>query len=306
MPFDANAGSSVGGKPAVVFSKCGGDPSSTAGSSATYTHYPNWIEASECRIYEMALPSGAPKLVAAIHDAGASDATPAIWRGNIAFSRVRQGAKIAEIYLWQHAGDRLVRLGGGVDRRHPVYAIPSKAPVEAWAGRMSLDGDLLAFEWSNTIEPAFREHEIRVDPLYDLRQDAPSQVAETSWGGGESCGRWYSSQSPSASGDSVLLTNMEGECEQLTASTVGVFSSSVDRLDSFALEKSIVVALAQDHAKTYWIADSPAPGIPAQRCLETIACASAGNRARIESCAPASSSCELMMSTGLPLAVKGR
>jgi hypothetical protein len=91
MPFDANAGPAANGRPAIVYSRCAQDPPPPTANelqSSEYLREPVWTDARGCRIYELALPNGSPKLVKGIYKPGASDSTPAIWDGDIAFARL--------------------------------------------------------------------------------------------------------------------------------------------------------------------------------------------------------------------------
>jgi hypothetical protein len=63
-------------------------PTANELQSSEYLREPVWTDARGCRIYELALPNGSPKLVKGIYKSGASDSTPAIWDGDIAFARL--------------------------------------------------------------------------------------------------------------------------------------------------------------------------------------------------------------------------
>jgi hypothetical protein len=93
IPFDAEAGSMANGRPAVVFSKCTADPPFVHHLPEDEDPTPEWSKAVGCRIYELPLPAGTPKLITNIHTPGASDSTPAIWRGDIAFASRNDGSR---------------------------------------------------------------------------------------------------------------------------------------------------------------------------------------------------------------------
>lgn len=154
IPFDASAGPSANGGPVVVFSKCAHEPPATLMSPELQAHPPDWSRAGGCHIYELALPNGAPTLVRGISTPRASDSTPAIWRGDVAFARIRSGQRAPKLYVWDHANGRLRQLGAGPSACPALDAVfessfckHPRAHLSAWVDEMSLDGDALAYQW---------------------------------------------------------------------------------------------------------------------------------------------------------------
>lgn len=131
MPFDANAGPAANGRPTIVYSRCAQGPSLPTANelqSSEYVREPVWTDARGCGIYELALPGGLPKLVKGIYKSSASDSTPAIWEGDIAFALLTAGSRDAKVYLWHHSTRRLTALGAGPG---PCKAGVVESPCEA-------------------------------------------------------------------------------------------------------------------------------------------------------------------------------
>jgi len=313
MPFDADAGPAANGGPVVVYSRCAQDPPASASELAgsQYVREPDWASARGCRIYELALPSGSPRLVTGIHARGASDSTPAIWRGAIAFARVAAGSHIAKIDLWQPSRHLLVPLGAG---RPPCLSstgsceVSKHAPSSAWVDGMSMDGSLLSYEWS-TSTATFGEApfpELRVDPLDDARQSAPSQVIAERFASG-TCG-YYEGISPSALGEMVLYTEINGDCgasgggPEEVGSSFQLYSTSARLWRSAGGGPGLVAAVAAYGSTTYWISDlprspSPLPG-PSTCSPGYVGCFEPAFE-YAKDCAPAHGTCTLMQSSGL-------
>jgi hypothetical protein len=294
VPFDANAGPSAAGAPTVVFSKCAHDPSGRE----------EWGMASGCHVYELALPDGTPRLVRGIYAPGASDTTPAIWMGNIAFARLTRGARAPALYVWDRASGRLRRVGAGPSACEAYAANPpcNTAPkVLAWVQEMSLDGGSLAYQWAlpeteQVGGAAFAE--IRLDPLEDGRQDAPSRVVFYSIAGGACNGE--EGGSPDAVGASVLFVSHRSVCVgEPLESYIGSYAT-VARKHSYARASPLAVAVAQDHGTTYWIrlTDAFKEKNPQLCKLGPGECEPAPD-SYAETCEPALSACTLMRTEDL-------
>lgn len=313
MPFDADAGPNAGGRPTVVFSKCAQDPPANLAdrSGSQYEREPDWAQARGCRIYELELPSGSPRLVKGIYARGASDSTPAIWKGEIAFARLLPGSHVAKLYLWQRSSRRLMRVGGGQSPcRDGASRCPMQnaGPASAWVDGISLDGQLLSFEWATSTatlgEAPFPE--LRADPLRDGRQAAPSQVIEERFASG-TCG-YSEGISPNAVANSILYTTIEGDCgpsggaHEEVRSRFQTYSTSTRRWRSAEGGPGLVAAVAEDHSATYWISDVPkAPSTslePAKCRRGYIACFEPAFE-YAQDCALIHGRCTLMRSDGL-------
>jgi hypothetical protein len=320
MPFDANTGPAANGRPALVYSRCVQDPPPPTANdlqSSEYLREPVWTDARGCRIYELALPNGSPKLVKGIYKPGASDSTPAIWQGDIAFARLTAGSRDAtKVYLWHHSTRRLTTLGAGpgpcrasvVQRRCEAH---SRTPPSAWVGGMSLDGSALGYEWIVENGGAgFGEGadpEIRVDPLRAGRQSAPGLVLSTSFASG-TCG-YAESRSPSVVGSSLFYDTNGGGCESGPEEILSSFTSYSVKTRAWRAARfspGMVTAIAEDHGTTYWIRHEPKEFGPNDECSPGLSACSGEAFTEAQDCNPAHSTCTLMQTNDLTLGAPKR
>jgi hypothetical protein len=314
MPFDVDAGPAANGGPAIVYSRCTQDPpppTATELQSSEYLREPDWTNAHGCHIYELALPSGSPELVKGIHAPGASDSTPAIWDGDIAFARLTQGSRDAKVYLWRHSTRRLIALGAGPGPcrarvvQGPCVAHPT-IPPSAWVGGMSLDANALGYEW--IVENGgvgFGEGadpEIRIDPLRAGHQSAPSLVAATSFVSG-TCG-YAESRSPSVAGSSLLYDTNGGFCErgpEEILSSFTSYSATTRTWRAARFSPGLVTAIAEDHGTTYWIRHVLKEFGPKDECGLGLSACSESAFTESQDCSPAHGTCTLMRTDDLTL-----
>jgi hypothetical protein len=313
IPFDANAGPAANGTPTVVFSRCIHEPPAASVLLELQAQPPNWSRASGCHVYELALPDGTPKLVRGIYAPGASDSTPAIWLGDIAFARIRRGSRVPTLYVWDHANRRLRKVGGGPSAC-PALSAVFEAPfckhppahLSAWVDEMSLDSNSLAYQWilpENDERPFGTPYaEIRVDPLRAGRQGTPSQVIYESISGGACNGE--QAGSPDAVSGRVLYIWHFSVCANPAkpVSAIGSYAIATRRHSGARVSTSVAAAVAQDHGTTYWIRDTfreenpqlchTGPGT----CLEGFPYS--------QTCAPAHSTCTLMQTNNLTSELK--
>jgi hypothetical protein len=319
MPFDANAGPAANGQPALVYSRCAQDPPPPTANelqSSEYIREPDWTDARGCRIYELALPNGSPKLVKGIYAPGASDSTPAIWEGDIAFARLTAGSRDAQVYLWHHSTRRLTALGAGPGpcRTHffeqRCEAHP-RTPPSAWVGGMSLDGSTLGYEWIvKNGGPGFGEGadpEIRIDPLRAGRQSAPGLVLSTSSGSG-TCG-YAESTSPSVVGSSLFYDTNGGGCEggpEEILSSFTSYSTTTRTWRAARFSPGLVVAIAKDHGTTYWIGHDLKEFGPPLYCSPGLSACSGEAFTEAQDCSPDHGTCTLMQTNDLTLGAPQR
>jgi hypothetical protein len=305
VPFDASAGPSAAGAPAVVFSKCVDEPPAVSQSPEAQVQPPDWPKARGCQIYELKLPGGAPQLVREIYTRAGSDSTPAIWMGNIAFARMTNAARVPSLYVWDHANGRLSRVGGGPSACPSLGATFGRsfcghrpAGLSAWVDSMSLGSGGLAYQWilpQDDEQPfGVPDAEVRVDPLRAGRQAAPSQVVYDSILGGACNGE--QGGSPDVMGGSVLYVwhlSVCGKDAEHPVAAIGSYVTATRKHGDVPISPGIAVAVTQDQGTTYWIRDSSKEaGQPA--CDSEAATCNDEGFDYFETCAPAHSVCTLM------------
>ena len=316
IPFDAEAGPGPAGTPVVVFSKCARDPRERPGPGPKRPADVEWQTGFACRIYELSLQGGAPRRVAALRPpAGASDSTPAIWRGEIAFARyVRSGPPQL---LLAGAGMPLRRLGGGPASCPAPSTVP-EAPLCARRQRLgrrriagiSLGPSAAAYEWVADVPGAvvgpLADPEIRVDPLRDRRQVAPTKLVAMAFASG-ACGA-ESSVSPNAAGARVLYLTTRFTCEpgpERLTSTFHLRLPGRPGTSSGTGGHRLALALASDRGTAYWIGDVPQPQPQAEGgagCPQQSVCSSAAPLAEPAGCEAQEGTCTLMRTSGLAVA----
>jgi hypothetical protein len=316
LPFDAEVGPAADGRPALVYSECAKDPASTESEQREYAP-PNWSESAGCRIYQLGLPHGRPVLVKGIYSPGASDSTPAIWNGDIAFARHRPGSTTASIYLWHHTDRHVVRLGGGpasCPANSDIQGMPlCEKPVPglfSWVDGMSLGSAGLAYEWVLQIPRKgagpFAEPELRLDPLRSGRQSGSGRLISTGFVSG-TCGG-VEGVSPSEVGNNVLYALTFGDCatgeEELFSRFASYSGETLTSRTAAPLDRGLVVAVAQDHGTTYWIKDVLREDRGPEECNPGTSACGGGVFFRHADCDPYHGSCTLMRTDGLRRALR--
>jgi hypothetical protein len=319
MPFDADAGPAADGRPVLVYSRCAQDPPPPTADELQLSEYlrePVWTDARGCRIYELALPNGSPQLVKGIYAPGASDSTPAIWDGDIAFARLTAGSRDAQVYLWHHSTHRLTVLGAGPGPCHLHFfekecVAHPRTPPSAWVGGMSLDGSLLGYEWivENGGNPFGEgaDPEIRLDPLRAGRQSAPGQVLSTSSASG-TCG-YAESSSPSVLGSNLFYDTNGGGCESGPEEILSSFTSYSVKTRTWRaarFDPGLVVAIAEDHGTTYWIRHDLKVFGPPLYCSPGLSACSGEAFTEAQDCSPTHGTCTLMQTNDLALGAPQR
>ncbi len=318
VPFDADIGPDANGDPAVVYSRCATEPSYDGLGQF------DWATARGCRIWELSLPGGSPRLLNAIGAVGASDSTPAIWDGAIAFARVPAHAspRVAAIYLWA-AGRPLRHLAGG----SPPCPLGISCPhSHAWAAAMSLDANVLAIDW------ALKGYHVAAagcgpaggeiwEMLADRLSGGQRSFADT--GGFDGCNATrFMPASPSAVGGSILYSWQYPVLEDRgtppldEAVRLVQFAPAARRWETASVAPgpavanpgdSTVAGVAADGSTTYWVSYTPSlsPGrddyAPATDYPIGVCDTSPLADPERET-----GSCELEATTALPLAVESR
>jgi len=325
IPFDAEAGPGADGHAAAVFSKCVREPRVRGGEGQMLAAAVEWQTASGCRIYELSLPGGTPRLLARIRPPrGSSDATPAIWRGEVAFARYGRAGP-PQLLL---SGTRNVRHLGGGPSSCPAPSTISEAPLCRRHERLlrsrvtgiSLSAGAAVYEWVAEVPGSFvgpsADPEIRIDPLRSGAQSAPTKLLEMRFASGACGGSW--SGSPNAVAGKALYLRTAYACEagpeRLTSSFE--IAPPVGRVRSSGTGGHILaLALAWDSGTAYWLGLVPSPpaactGNPAcqrertagQPCPPQSVCETARPLPAQFGCEPAEGACTLMRTTGLAAA----
>jgi hypothetical protein len=118
VPFDADVGSDVNGHPVVTYSRCTADPVAPPTSAhvpgfASPNGLPRQPLARGCGLRVLDLASGREQALPVDRPRGASDTTPSMWRGDVAFARMSRGATVAQVLIRHHRSGRLARLPHG-------------------------------------------------------------------------------------------------------------------------------------------------------------------------------------------------
>jgi hypothetical protein len=203
VPFDADAGSDAAGRPVVVYSRCAHEDSSLV---------PDWEVARGCDVYELAL-TGRPveHKLAAASSKTASETTPSMWRGALAFVRHADRGIVPRI-LYLRAGTRTPRtLGGGsvqtcagacgFSRRHDT--------VE----RLDLGESRVAYVWRMTGGSVYGTgivYELRAAPL----AGGPSTLLDTGLFSG-TCG-YGLPNAPTMSAGTISYVDSGADCDVIT------------------------------------------------------------------------------------------
>ncbi len=241
-----------------------------------------------CHIEELSLLGGAPSRVAALDTPGASDSTPTIWRGAIAFARLQRHdtrPPVPQILLW-HPGRAPRPLPGGplpCRARGPCAAPTPRVPLGAFVAGMDLGAQVLGAVWyyngSNVVEgtgPQWRALRIPLSggPPFDL---ADGYIDA-------SCGS-LNAFAVSALGVDVAYVVNENACDTRPGSPDYETSKLVPAGISLASGAGYVGALSIDGADTYWLRVAPRrAGLSADYA---------------DYCRPGVTSCMLVRSTGV-------
>lgn len=277
-PFDASVGTNAKGAPVVTFSRCTTTP--RGGSLAV----PG--TGRGCRIELLELPSGHERALPIPSAPGASDTSPSMWHGNLAFARkTRAHGDVWQIMSWSTRTPHRLRT-----LRHG--AIPSVcegrcsvAPAHGEVQALNRDASIVAFMWRVEGPGVIGEGawEIRVNDLASGRSSradggfgheactAPREPTELEY--------LKPVAPPIVTGNEVLFPQLE---------TFGCFASFASRLDAYTPDATVAryapiptsLALAADGTTLYALLpqeplveaeDSPQCSTKAPCSLERIA-----------------------------------
>jgi hypothetical protein len=152
-PFDADVGTDIHGRVVVTYSRCVIDPgplptySSVAGYSSP-NGLPHPSMGQGCGLRAVDLASGRERVLHVDRPAGASDTTPSMWNGDVAFARRVRGAAVAQVMLWHHRTRKLTRLRhGAVPAACPYKTGCTAAPARGEVQQLDLGLGGVAFVW---------------------------------------------------------------------------------------------------------------------------------------------------------------
>jgi hypothetical protein len=297
QPFDASVGTDASGAPVVTFSRCARTPRMfrVAGGGGAGGELLEPRTGSGCRIHVFALPGGREHRLPIPTPRAASDTTPSMWRGEVAFARHAPGhADVWQVLSWSPRA-----LGGVATLRHGRIATNCPTEPRGCAARrplgaveaLSRDGSIVTFLWhvqgpgvlgemnnawelrvddlatgSSTLAAVEASHEACTGPL-------PSETSEFE------TPEYATPEPPIAVGSTALFPELESfNCFHLFTSVLGSERAGARR-PSFGRLRVPALALAVDGATVYAVVAGPTPAFldapectPASPCsLETIA-----------------------------------
>lgn len=263
QPFDVNVGTNAHGSPVATFSRCARTPrmqnvgSGVTGGSMLIPH-----SGAGCRLYMLELSNGRETKLPIPHPANASDTTPSMWHGNVAFARIVPGhSDISEVMLWspRHPHTLQTLPQGEIPPycRDKVrcYGQPVYGEVQA----LDLNADVVAFTWAIG-GPGVIGHggwEVRVDNLANAHGSLADSgfVTEACISGGVELERL---EAPIAVGDGTIFSELtRSGCYQKFASRLYHYQAGARRPSS-GLLLGIVLGLAKDRNALYALS-APAP-----------------------------------------------
>jgi hypothetical protein len=213
VPFDADVGSDAHGHPVVTYSRCTADaPQPPNYASVPGYASPNGLPrqslASGCHVRVLDLASGREQAVPLNRPHGASDTTPSMWRGDVAFARMSHGATVAQVLIWHHRSGRLTRLPHRKAGCPPGFAcLPGVPRGEVQQLDLGASGVAFVWEFAPGVTGAGDGWELRVD---DLRTGA-SHNYDNGYQSG-ACGARYP-LSPTMVGRDVWFDELHWICD---------------------------------------------------------------------------------------------
>jgi hypothetical protein len=296
QPFDASVGTDASGRPVVTFSRCARVPlmfpvgERGLGQGGT-TLQPE--TGAGCRIHVFELGGGHERPLPIPTPRTASDTTPSMWHGAVAFARHTPAhADVWQVLSWsQRAPRTIVTLRHGRIATHCPHeprGCASRRPLGA-VEALSRDGSIVTFLWHVQGPGVFGERndswELRVDDL----ATASSTLADAG-SSHEACTgpfkpeaetseleppEYVTPEPPIAVGATALFPEAESfSCFHLFSSVLGSVRAG-DRVPSFGRLHLNALALAVDGATTYAVV-APVPdrtrGADAPSCSPSSPC----------------------------------
>jgi hypothetical protein len=213
QPFDVDLGTDARGRVVATFSRC---PTFSADSGWR----PPAARGEDCRLRVVDLATGSERGAGIAHPQGASDTTPSMWAGRIAFARrdPRHHKDVAQVLLWSPRTRTLATLRHGALPSHCPYRTGCRGlRVSGAVGGLDLGARLVSFLWA-VQAPGVEGgvgFEVRADRLGDGRS-----VLVGSGHGGEACIGNPDSTAPSAptsEGGRVWYGELSAACYSFTS-----------------------------------------------------------------------------------------
>ena len=274
-PFDADVGSDKQGRPVATYSRCAADPVAPNQGVApdqgkvvpgfvSPNGLPRQSSGRRCGLRVLDLASGGERGLHVRRPRGASDTTPSMWRGDVAFARTLRGATVANVLLWRHRGSRIVHLRRGT--RACEGPRSCTGPVRRGeAQQLDLGASAVAFVWDVRARGVLGDGdawELRVD---DLRTGASRNYSRGYQSG--ACGARYP-VSPTIAGRAVWFAEVRWACEEPHSSYVHGVSSG--RRGVLQIGPPVMWQVAVDRSTVYSIrGPRPAPNSDDPPCTGT-------------------------------------
>jgi hypothetical protein len=273
VPFDADAGPDAQGNPVVVYSRCSTDPAA-AGA------VPDWETARGCDVYELPLTgTAAERKLTPASSSSASETTPSIWQGALAFARHRDGAAVPTLQYMPAGATASRRLGGG-----SVQTCSGECrsrTVHDSVDQLDLGPSRLAYVWRMTGGSVFG-----IGLVWELRSSGRYAPLSTLLDSGlisGTCG-YHEPTAPDASGSRIgYLSVGSPDCDVPVTTRFATVDPPTGARASAPTSGGAAADAARDGTTLYWL-----------RVTST------GDQAEVAaagSCGEAGKSCELVAST---------
>jgi hypothetical protein len=246
----------------ATYARCQADPVQPPGYGAVAGYMsPNGLPRPSpgrgCSLRVLDLATGRERRLAVHRPTGASDTTPSMWRGDVAFQRLARGATVGQVLLWHHRTGAMTRLRHG--------AMPTSCPYRGGCPNAQRRGEVqqldlgargVAFVWDVAapgVEGAGDGWELRLD---DLRTGA-SWNYDSGYQSG-ACGARYP-VSPNVVGRDVWFAELRWLCD--TPHTSYVHGVPGGRRGLLEVGPPLMWQLAVDGATAYAIRGPRPPGV---------------------------------------------
>jgi len=210
-PFDVDVGTDANGRAVATFSRCTTAPTTYLGRLQAWT-------GAGCHLRVVDLATGRERAAGVPRPAGASDTTPSMWRGRIAFARRdRRHKDVAQVLLWSPSTHRVTTLRHGRVPTDCPYKSCKGMPVRGAVQGLDLGTRLATFLW--WVEaPGALGWEVRADRLDNGRSvlTGTGYLDEACTGGTDT----LAPSTPTADGDQVWYSRLASACYVDTASLV--------------------------------------------------------------------------------------